>query len=63
MSAKPFSSVLVANRGEIAVRVLNEARDSGRAAIAVYSAADAKALHVREADVSVCLGPALASGS
>jgi len=63
MSAKPFSSVLVANRGEIAVRVLNEARGSGRTAIAVYSEADANALHVRQADLSVCIGPALASES
>jgi geranyl-CoA carboxylase alpha subunit len=63
MTAMSFSSVLVANRGEIAVRVLNEARESGRRAIAVYSEADAKALHVRQADLSVCIGPALASES
>jgi len=53
MLTRPFASVLVANRGEIAVRVLNEARASGMRAIAVYSDADAAALHVRPAQWAV----------
>jgi len=63
MTARPFNSVLMANRGEIATRVLNEARESGRTAIAVYSDADAQALHVREADLAVRIGPAAAAES
>lgn len=58
-----FKSALVANRGEIACRIFRTARAMGLRAIAVYSDADAKAKHVREADEAIHIGPAPAAES
>ncbi|MDR9428736.1 MAG: acetyl-CoA carboxylase biotin carboxylase subunit [Salibaculum sp.] len=53
-----FDKILIANRGEIALRVIRACREMGIASVAVHSTADADAMHVRMADESVCIGPA-----
>lgn len=53
----PMKKILIANRGEIAMRVMRSAREMGISTVAVYSEADRNAMHVRYADEAVCIGP------
>ena len=58
-----MKKILIANRGEIALRIMRSAREMGIKTVAVFSEADRNALHVRYADEAVCIGPAASSQS
>ena len=58
-----FAKILIANRGEIALRIIRACKEMGIATVAVFSEADREALHVSLADESYCIGPALANKS
>ncbi|WP_305855084.1 acetyl/propionyl/methylcrotonyl-CoA carboxylase subunit alpha [Bradyrhizobium sediminis] len=63
MKKMPFHKILIANRGEISLRIMRTARRLGYGVVAVYSDADREALHVREADQAICIGEALPAQS
>ena len=58
-----LKKILIANRGEIALRVIRACKELGIASVAVHSTADTDSMHVRMADESVCIGPPKASDS
>ena len=58
-----MKKILIANRGEIAVRIIRACREMGIETVAVYSEADKEALHTKLADEAICIGPAASSES
>jgi acetyl-CoA carboxylase biotin carboxylase subunit len=58
-----FERILIANRGEIAVRIIRACRELGVKTVAVYSTADARSMHVQMADEAICIGPPAAKES
>ena len=58
-----YKRILIANRGEIALRIIRACKELGVRSVAVYSDADADSLHVQMADEAICIGPAAASES
>ena len=58
-----FKKILIANRGEIALRIIRTCKEMGIKTVAVYSVADEESLHVKFADEAVCIGPAISSES
>lgn len=58
-----FKKILIANRGEIAVRIIRAAREMGISTVAIYSEADKESLHTILADEAICVGPAKSAES
>ncbi len=63
MQLRPIDKILIANRGEIACRIIRSAKEMGIKTVAVFSEADREALHVRYADEAICIGPAASNQS
>ena len=58
MKTPPFKKILIANRGEIALRIIRACHELGIKTVAIHSTADVNSLHVKIANESVCIGPA-----